>query len=526
MNLTAQRMDLEKRCAVGEGLSAPIQKIPTEILEKIFVQSLPHFVWEYSEPHLYDDPLDFFPQNPHDARGRLGEVCRKWKIVTETAPRLWSEIILDGPLPSDIGIVDTWLTRSQSCPLDLYIEPNSWFKGDDQSRLQDLFLRLRREIPRLRGFVIKLECYDEIHRLFPFDLVTEAPNMELFGVLCDDTVQHADEDAIVGGSINAPKLRSIRDLGGKFQAFTPTTYSTLQRLTIRVPSKASNFYLPTLALCGNLEFLHWTECDDRVVDYIVGRLHPRVMLSALKQMAFSTADAESPPDFFDSIRAPALERLKYDPSSNLPAIFHPPAAGMLRLLLKDSFSSLRELDLWNATLSGPETMELFNQLVSLHTIFMFDCCLEAPFFDALNPRTNTFAAACPRLVKLSIVDCQFPIFNLVDFIQHRTQPDVEERSPGYLTTVEVEAYSRKVEHASILRALQQTHGSTLRLELRVRFGPFVSGAVLIVVSTLVHESIYRIKRASTIGRVEYCAAYQLLVNSTSTKRGWYLFNHA
>ena len=36
-------------------------------------------------------------------------------------------------------------------------------------------------------------------------------------------------------------------------------------------------------------------------------------------------------------------------------------------------------------------MELFNQLVNLETICIVDCGLELPFFDALNPHSNTSA---------------------------------------------------------------------------------------------------------------------------------------
>ena len=473
VNLKAQRMDLEKRCEVGEALLAPIRKIPMEILEEIFVQSIPRFFLHYLEIDQAEDPLHPSDEHPHDARARLGKVCRKWRSVTEAAPRVWSTISLDRPLPPDIGIVDKWLQKSRSCPLDLYIRPYSWFKGGDRSHLPDIFLLLRREIPRLRCFIGWVESYDEIHPLFPPYEFTEAPNMAVFGVLCvSDTVE---EDEPGTGTIHAPNLRSIvlSNTEGILKALTATSFSTLRRLTTSLSNKASSSYLPTLALCRNLEFLHWTDCHESGKD-IVGRRHTKVTLSALKQMTYSAADLEDTPDFFSSIRVPALENLKFDPSCIRATPFHPPAAGMLRSLLQDGFSSLRQLELWHASLLGPETMELFNQLVNLDTICVVDCGLEPPFFDALNPHSNTSAAACPRLVKLMIVNGRYPISDLVDFIQRRTQPDVEERSPGYVTSVVVEAYAMEAE----LLALQQTHGSTLHLRQMpvVRFGPFPRGA--------------------------------------------------
>ena len=486
VNLKAQRMDLEKRCAVGEALLAPIRKIPMEILEEIFVQSIPRLFLDgilVELGHANVGPLDLFEEHPHDARTRLGAVCRKWRNVTETAPRVWSTISLDRPLPPDIGIVDKWLRRSRSCPLDLYIRPCLWFKDKNRNHLPDIFSLLRREIPRLRSFLCRVKYYDEIHPLFPPYEFTEASNLAVFGVLCNGTVEEAEGPGT--GTIHALKLQSIilSEFEGMLNAFTDMSLSTLQRLTTIVTNKASSSYLPTLALCGNLEFLHWTECQgylsgsdsdsdsDSETDGendIVGRLHTKVTLPALKQMAFGAAGIESPPEFFGSIRVPALENLTFDPSCFREPGYHLPAAGLLKSLLLDSFSSLQQLELLNALLSGPETMELFNQLVNLATIRTDDCRLEPPFFDALNPRANTSAAACPRLVKLTIVHCQYPIFDFVDFIQHRTQPDVEERSPGYLTSVEVEAdvNALEAEHTQQLLALQQTHGCTLRLRLR------------------------------------------------------------
>ena len=468
VNLKAHRTDLEKRCAVGEALLAPIRKIPTEILEEIFVQSIPWFFLDDLEFGLAaEDPFRPGEEHPHDARARLGEVCRKWRNVSQTAPRVWSTISLDRRLPPDISIVDKWLRTSRSCPLDLYIRPHSWFKDNDRSHFPDIFLLLRREIPRLRCFIARLTYHDEIHPLFPPYGFTEAPNMGVFGVL-GEWIWTVEEGEYPGtGTIHAPKLQSIilSEFEGMLKAFTDTSFSTLQRLTTSVKHKPSSFYLPTLALCGNLEFLHFTEHHDSRND-TVGPLHAQVTLSALTQMTFLAADTESTPELFGSIRVPALENLTFDPSCFHAPPLHPPAAGMLRSLLQDSFSSLGQLILWNVSLSGPETGELFNQLVNLDTICIFYSCLEPPLFDALNSRTNTSAAACPRLVKLRIVDCQYPFFDFVDFIRHRTQPDIEERSPGYLTSVEVEACSLEAEHTMELLALQQTHGSTLHLTLR------------------------------------------------------------
>ena len=469
VNLKAQRKDLEKRCAVGEALLAPIRKIPMDILEEIFVQSIPRLFFDHLEiSPLNEDHLHHLEEHPHDARARLGEVCRKWRNVTETAPRVWSTISLDRPLPPDIGIVDKWLRRSRSCPLDLYIRPYLWFKGGNRSHLPDIFLLLRREIPRLRFFIGRVEHYEEIHPLFPPYEFTEAPNMAVFGVLCGHRVREDKEPGT--GTIHAPKIQSIilQQFEGMLKAFTDTSFSTLQRLTTNVTHKPSSSHLPTLALCRNLEFLHWSDYHERG-DNIVGRLHTQVTLSALKQMTFSAAEYENTPEFFDSIRVPALENLTYDPSCDgeVFPLSRPPVAGVLSSLLQDSFSSLRKLELWHASLSGPETMELFNQLVNLDTIRTVDCRLEPPFFDALNPSTNTSAAACPRLVKLTIVRGWYPIFDFVAFIQHRTRPDVEERSPGYVASVEVEADADglEAEHTQELLALLQTHGSTLRLRL-------------------------------------------------------------
>ncbi|KAJ7042966.1 hypothetical protein C8F04DRAFT_1075526 [Mycena alexandri] len=98
----------------------PIQTLPPEILGEIFVDFLPPY------PGL--PPLSGL-LSPH----LLCRICRQWRAIALSTPRLWSAIRIDAfQNDSDaeqarkLEILKTWLTRSSNCPLSLSLSGASY----------------------------------------------------------------------------------------------------------------------------------------------------------------------------------------------------------------------------------------------------------------------------------------------------------------------------------------------------------------------------------------------------------------
>jgi hypothetical protein len=90
----------------------PILTLPTEITSEIFVHFLPHYperppLIGLSSPHI------------------LGQICRTWREIAFSTPRLWRAIELKFPTTSPTMALDllrTWLSRSKNCPLSISLQ--------------------------------------------------------------------------------------------------------------------------------------------------------------------------------------------------------------------------------------------------------------------------------------------------------------------------------------------------------------------------------------------------------------------
>ncbi|KAF8161767.1 hypothetical protein K438DRAFT_1985546 [Mycena galopus ATCC 62051] len=110
----------EARTAVERELHAtpfPVLTLPAEITAEIFAHCLPWFI------HL--DPDEAIGESPDIAPGVFTRVCRTWRDIALTTPRLWSTLamIIPDQVVSNArlieGFIDRWLARAGQCPLSL-----------------------------------------------------------------------------------------------------------------------------------------------------------------------------------------------------------------------------------------------------------------------------------------------------------------------------------------------------------------------------------------------------------------------
>ncbi|TFK32479.1 hypothetical protein BDQ12DRAFT_500651 [Crucibulum laeve] len=97
---------------------APIDKLPVEILGKIFVQCVIndflYSSYEYPIPAEYDAPMT------------LSWVSRHWRMVALSIPLLWSSLVIPSQFKCNVApamsIVELWIERSASGPLFFHLQ--------------------------------------------------------------------------------------------------------------------------------------------------------------------------------------------------------------------------------------------------------------------------------------------------------------------------------------------------------------------------------------------------------------------
>jgi F-box-like len=105
------RKTLLKFSAEYQALLSPTRCLPPEVLAEIF---------------YYCSPENWIDDNPHDKRATMlsSHVCRLWRQVALSMPRLWSSLSLEirtANYESSLSLAKSWLSRSGGCPLKLRI---------------------------------------------------------------------------------------------------------------------------------------------------------------------------------------------------------------------------------------------------------------------------------------------------------------------------------------------------------------------------------------------------------------------
>ncbi|KAJ7160090.1 hypothetical protein C8R46DRAFT_956256, partial [Mycena filopes] len=112
--LRAKHASLKASIDAHRALTAPIRRIPHDVLLEIFAACL---------PSTHNALID-----PAEAPLLLGRICRLWRNAAYSTPRLWSSIHIpslhsDEAPPEAVQaldrVVEAWLERSATCPLSV-----------------------------------------------------------------------------------------------------------------------------------------------------------------------------------------------------------------------------------------------------------------------------------------------------------------------------------------------------------------------------------------------------------------------
>ncbi|KAJ7033668.1 hypothetical protein C8F04DRAFT_1103762 [Mycena alexandri] len=104
-----------KKTAMSAANHCPAVLLPTEILAEIFIICLPNQQSKWDFYRIVGNPRTL---RSHEAPLLVANVCRRWREVAVSTPRLWLSLGLgkDGSIDST-GVVLAWISRSQPYPL-------------------------------------------------------------------------------------------------------------------------------------------------------------------------------------------------------------------------------------------------------------------------------------------------------------------------------------------------------------------------------------------------------------------------
>jgi hypothetical protein len=112
--------------------SALVANLPTRVLREIFIQYLHLPTYKNtSQPAVRWSRLTF------STPVTLSHVCHKWRQVACSYPLLWSSLFVFGPSRKQLPLVDQWLQRSRTTPLDIQFA-FAFFKGTPVDNLNDI----------------------------------------------------------------------------------------------------------------------------------------------------------------------------------------------------------------------------------------------------------------------------------------------------------------------------------------------------------------------------------------------------
>ncbi|KAJ7262361.1 hypothetical protein C8J57DRAFT_1183852 [Mycena rebaudengoi] len=268
----------------------PILTLPTEITSEIFV----HFLPPYPER-----PPAIGLSSPHI----LGQICRTWREIALSTPRLWRAIELSLStkyLAMALDLLRTWVSRSKNCPLSIFLSSYSGMVIVDfiqaiiphSERWEYIDLKLPIEVFQLIGADFSLLCS-----------LTLGPT-EYTGFRETDSL-----DAISPFN-NAPLLTQV------------TLFSNFRPAEIQLPwSQLTSI---------SAEFLTSTECTEILqhsaalrefrCDYVVDDTGNRLPMAPLRHLhSLKLGDGVGQGELLEALTTPALRHLTI-PDSEADAI--------------------------------------------------------------------------------------------------------------------------------------------------------------------------------------------------------------
>ncbi|KIJ15882.1 hypothetical protein PAXINDRAFT_11459 [Paxillus involutus ATCC 200175] len=241
-----QRRLLEKRKHIVASMEAHqafiscIRRLPPEILGEIFIQCLP--------PHPHIKP------SSRAAPLLLTRICRGWRQVAFSTPRLWCSLELWWPrlprIQQESQFYHHWLSRARSCPLSLAVDASCYRRDVRAYEVTESLQPYTSQVARL------LLAFDEVTA--PELLLKDVPMLEHLTLRGWLGHWHPRRISITQPQ---PRLRSLTIISKPFSpgvlSFFDPGWANLTRVEVSLLSRPAESNLGVfwtlLQLCPNLE---------------------------------------------------------------------------------------------------------------------------------------------------------------------------------------------------------------------------------------------------------------------------------
>ncbi|KAJ7730705.1 hypothetical protein DFH07DRAFT_1065961 [Mycena maculata] len=295
--LTSKRAVLDEFVAAHLALVSSVRRVPTDIMQEIFVASLPS--GQNSTITEQDAPL------------LLCHICRAWRSLALSTPRLWASLHISVPYGDRISsmnnVVNEWLSRSGILPLSISVAfiprvPDS----APTSMLLNTLVNFSSRWEHIRFRFPVYEYLNPLASLSPSDVpILRTVAMDIFHRFDDQEWNNL-------GFIGTPSLHSAmipsKTHGDSLNLLLiPVQWERLRRLSIQGTYYTySDVALAILQKCTLLETLSLS------IMHASGNLSPATpcRMDHLRNLYVSYHNSQ-PDDFFAHLIAPRLVCLEY-----------------------------------------------------------------------------------------------------------------------------------------------------------------------------------------------------------------------
>ncbi|KIM35271.1 hypothetical protein M413DRAFT_449846 [Hebeloma cylindrosporum] len=191
-------------------LGFDVSQLPVEIICEIFER----FMEDDSVHPVFDDtPRPLVSYTCRSDPTKLGQICSRWRAVAVGLPKLWSNIFIYNPKPSQIYLTNVWLERSGKNPLNIEMDYDSGKRQYDVRSEAQILRSFIRHLTRWKKFRFNVS----VKVLGLFYALIDSPHKPLILESVDldfhDLLPHrrAEEgvDAILKYFHSCPTLRQV-----------------------------------------------------------------------------------------------------------------------------------------------------------------------------------------------------------------------------------------------------------------------------------------------------------------------------
>ncbi|KAJ7118740.1 hypothetical protein C8R44DRAFT_181715 [Mycena epipterygia] len=210
-----------------KAIIAPIRRVPPEVMAEIFMQlaEIEADMGKHSLALEFDDYIIGKPYmvrpRPHRTPLIFGEICREWRTIALSSPRLWNTISLQcstsgANLQANIRICETWLKRpGTTLPLSIRFSQEYQTLLSRRPHTQQNIDRTRKLIAALLPYASRWRFLDLDGLPFPSYQVLDSlppgsvPRLEYLSVNYKDSRLGGARSMLWAGFQIAPKLTHL-----------------------------------------------------------------------------------------------------------------------------------------------------------------------------------------------------------------------------------------------------------------------------------------------------------------------------